>query len=187
LKNPQVSVAVDEYHSQRIFVIGEVRTAGIYPLSGDMTLVEVLARAGSTTEHARDEVVIVHAPAGANIARPLLPTEATPSDVLHVDLKELQLGRGPQNVLLRDGDTIFVPRAESFYVFGQVRNPGAFPLRGDTTVLQALSLAGGLTDRGSTRRVRIIRVVGGKKQEVVVTLEDFVRPDDTVLVSERFF
>jgi polysaccharide export outer membrane protein len=152
-----------------------------------MTLVEALARAGSTTEHARDEVVIVHAPAGANDAGPLLPTDAGPSDVLNVNLKELRLGRGPQNVFLRDGDTVFVPRAESFYVFGEVRNPGAYSLQRDTTVLQALSLAGGLTERGSTRRVRIIRVVGGKKQELAVKLEDLVRPDDTVLVPERFF
>jgi polysaccharide export outer membrane protein len=187
LKNPQISVAVDEYRSQRIFVVGQVRTPGIYPLSGDMTLIEALARAGSTTELARNEAVIVHAPAGANITEPLLPTEAGASDVLHVDLNQLQSGSASQNVLLRDGDTIFVPRAETFYVFGQVRNPGVYPLRGETTVLQALSVAGGLTERGSTKRVRIIRMVAGKKQDVVVKLEDLVHPDDTVLVSERFF
>jgi polysaccharide export outer membrane protein len=187
LKNPQISVSVEEYHSRRIFVVGEVRTPGIYPLSHEMTLIEALARAGSTTDRARNEAIIVHAPAGATLAGPLLPTVTGAADVIHVALKELQSGGGGQNVVLRDADTIFVPRADNFYVFGQVRNPGAYPLQEATTVLQALSLAGGLTDRGSTRHIRIIRTVGGKKQDVAVKLDDLVRPDDTVLVPERFF
>src|ERR1044071_2446828 len=58
-KNPQVSVAVEQYRSQRIFVVGEVRTPGPYPLVGNMTLIEALARAGSTTEHAAGEALIV--------------------------------------------------------------------------------------------------------------------------------
>ena len=58
-------------------------------------------------------------------------------------------------------------RAENVYVFGQVRNPGAYPLRQkNTTVLQALSLAGGVTDRGSTGRIQIVRIVNGKKVEI---------------------
>ena len=57
-----------------------------------------------------------------------------------------------QNIELRDGDTIFVPRAESVYVFGQVKNPGAYSIQKDTTVLQALSLAGGVTENGAMNR-----------------------------------
>ena len=79
-------------------------------------------------------------------------------------------------------------RAESVYVFGHARNPGAYPLRQkDTTVLQALSLAGGVTDRGSTRRIKIVRIVEGEKEEFSAELTDFVLPHDTVVVSERFF
>ena len=185
LKNPQISVAVDQYRSQRVFVVGEVRTAGTYPLSGEMTLIEALARAGSTTERAGSEAVIVHA--GANASGPRLPGDADPSQAVRVNLKDLQTGAGTQNIMLRDGDTIFVSRAESVYVFGLVRNPGAYPLQGDTTVLQALSLAGGVTDRGTTARVRLVRIVGGKKQEVKVKLDDRVQPGDTVIVPERFF
>jgi polysaccharide export outer membrane protein len=89
---------------------------------------------------------------------------------------------------LRDGDTIFVPRAETIYVFGQVKNPGAYVLQSkDTTVLQALSLAGGVTDRGATNRIKIMRVVDGKMKEIKVKLTDIVRPGDTVVVRERFF
>jgi polysaccharide biosynthesis/export protein len=88
---------------------------------------------------------------------------------------------------LRDGDTIFVPRAESVYVFGQVKNPGAYPIQRDTTVLQALSLAGGVNERGATGRIKIVRIEKGKTIEVRVKLTDIVRAGDTIMVPERFF
>ena len=185
LKNPQVTVSVDQYRSQRVFVIGEVRNAGPYPLSGEMTLIEALARAGSTTDRAGAVVLVVRGPAGTNAPR--LPDEASVTEALRVDLKELQGGALSQNVRLRDGDTIFVPRAESVFLFGQVKTPGGYPIQGEMTVLQALSLAGGITDRGTTNRIRIIRIVGGKKQEIKVKLDDPVHPGDTLIVSERFF
>jgi polysaccharide biosynthesis/export protein len=81
-----------------------------------------------------------------------------------------------------------VTRAESVYVFGQVKNPGAYPLQQkSTTVLQALSLAGGVTDRGSTSRIVIIRIVDGEKKELKVKLTDLVQAGDTIVVRERFF
>ena len=105
-----------------------------------------------------------------------------------VNLRELQSGALSQNVALRDGDTIFVPRAESIYVFGQVKNPGAYALQStETTVLQALSLAGGVTDRGAANRIKIVRVVKGEKVEIKVKLTDPVLPGDTLIVPEKFF
>lgn len=190
--DPQVTVAIETYRSQKIYVVGEVRTPGAYPLSGDMRLVEALALAGSTTPTASGEAVIVHASnEGAVIEPAPLPTSTgadNPDQVVRVDLRELENGDLAQNVRLRSGDTIFVLRAESVYVFGQVRNPGAYPLRQrNTTVLQALSLAGGITDRGATGRIQIVRIVDGKKEEVRAELTDFVLPRDTIIVPERFF
>jgi len=187
-KNPQVSVAVEQYRSQQIFVIGEVRSPGAYPLTGDMTLIEALARAGSTTVDAGGEAVIVKAPAGSPATAPLLPNQQDSSEVIRVNIRDLQGGQLSQNVALNDGDTIFVPRAETIYVFGQVKNPGAYALKArDTTVLQALSLAGGVTDRGSTNRIKIVRLVEGKKVELKAKLGDPVKPGDTIIVQERFF
>lgn len=184
--NPQISVSVEQYKSQRVFIVGEVRTPGTYPLSGDTNLVEALARAGSTLPSASGEAIIVHA--GENAAGPTLPTQDDDGDIVHVDLRELENGVFSQNARLLDGDTIFVPRAQSVYVFGQVKNPGAYSLQQQsTTVLQALSLAGGVTDRGTTSRIKIIRVVNGNKTEVKAKLTDLVQPGDTVVVSERFF
>ncbi len=185
--NPQITIAVETYKSQRIFIVGEVRLPGAYPLSGDMNLVEALARAGSTLPSASGEAIVVH-PAAPGGSGPTLPDQDSTANAERVDLRAMQNGVFTDNIVLRDGDTIFVPRAESVYVFGQVKNPGAYALQQkNTSVLQALSLAGGVTDRGSTSRVRIVRIVDGEKKEFKVKLTDVVQPGDTVIVGERFF
>ena len=91
------------------------------------------------------------------------------------------------NVDLHDGDTIFVPRAESVYVFGQVKMPGAYAIQKDTTVLQALSLAGGVSENGAMNRIKIARVMNGQKEEIKVKLTDIVKAGDTIIVPEKFF
>ncbi len=80
-----------------------------------------------------------------------------------------------------------MPRAESVYVFGQVKNPGAYAIQKDTTVLQALSLAGGVTENGAMNRIKIVRIVNGEKKELKVKLTDLVKPGDTIIVPERYF
>jgi polysaccharide export outer membrane protein len=141
-RNPQITVAVETYKSQKVFIVGEVRTPGTYPLSGDMNLIEALARAGSTLPTASGEAIIVHA--GDSAAGPTLPTTEDDRNIVRMNLRDLEQGVASQNAVLRDGDTVFVPRAESVYVFGQVKSPGAYALqRQKTTVLQALALAGG--------------------------------------------
>jgi polysaccharide export outer membrane protein len=153
-----------------------------------MSLIEALARAGSATPAAAGQIMVVRAKeTKASASGPILP-DSQDVDVTTVELKDLQSGRAASNFALRDGDTIVLPRAESVYVFGQVRNPGAYALtQKDTTVLQALSLAGGVTDRGATGRIKIVRMVNGKKVEVKAKLDDIVRPLDTIMVPERFF
>ena len=185
-KNPQLSVGVELYRSQKIHVVGEIRNPGTYPLAGDMNLIEAIARAGSMLPTGSGEALIVRAKTGTASSRPQLPgTESV--DVTTVDLKALQSGALSQNVALRDGDTIFVPRAEAVYVFGQVKSPGAYAIQRTTTVLQALSLAGGLSERGATGRIKIVRIENGQTVEVKVKLTDLVRPGDTIMVPERFF
>jgi polysaccharide export outer membrane protein len=180
LKNPQVAVAIDNYRSQRILVMGEVRSPGEYQLTGEMTLLSALARAGSTMPAAGHEVTIV---------RPKRQPQADedPTEVIKIDLSELQAGNLALNIPLQDGDTINVPKALSIFVTGQVKTPGAYAIDPGTTVLQAISLAGGLTDRGSDSRIRIQRVVEGKQVELSVKLTDTVNPGDTIIVRERFF
>src|SRR5215471_6875494 len=113
LRDPQITVTVDQYRSQQIFVMGEVKLPGPLPFTGSMTLIEALARAGSVTDHAGAEAVIVRSATGVATGPAPSSTEGSaPGDTIRVDLKKLQSGTFAQNVTLRPGDTIFVPRAE---------------------------------------------------------------------------
>jgi polysaccharide export outer membrane protein len=183
-RNPQVTVAVEQYRSQRVFVMGEVRAPGPVPLTGGMTLIEALSRAGSTLPSSSGEVAIVRAPQGAK--GPVLPEQGG-AEILRASIRDLEAGKMKQNIELQDGDTIFAPRAESVYVFGQVKNPGSYPIKSDTTLLQTLSLAGGVTPNGALNRTSVIRIVNGEKKDVKVKLTDVVEPGDTISVPERFF
>lgn len=170
VNDPQITLAIDQYRSQMVHVVGEVRQPGSYPFTGAMRLIEILARAGSTTERAGGTIVITRS-----------------SETIRISLAGLQTGAAAQNIPLGDGDTVFVPRAEMFFVLGEVRTPGTFPIVEPTTVLQALALAGGLTERGSGKRVRVIRIVKGTKTERKIKLDEFVQTGDTVIVGQRFF
>lgn len=183
LRNPQITVEVAQFRSQSVFVMGEVRTPGKYTQSGAVTLIEALAQAGSTTGSAGHEVLILH-PKEALKGGPTLPEDGD-ADVERVNLREIESGKLSQNVIIRDGDTIFVPKAERFYVIGQVRNPGSYVLEPNMTVLQAIALAGGVSDRGSNRRLRIIRMVDDKKREFDAKPTDTVHAGDTIVVRQR--
>ncbi len=184
-RNPRVTVSVEEYNSQRVFIVGEVRRPGAYPLSGEMRLVELLAFGGGATPTASGTAVLVRSGNGRD--EPALPGDDAVADSLEIDLDALGTGDLSQNVVLRDGDTVFVPEADVVYVFGEVRNPGRYPIRHDTVVLQVLSLAGGTTEYAALNRVRILRVVNGEQKEIKVKLDDPVQPDDIVRIPERLF
>ncbi len=179
LRDPQVTVDVEQFRSQNVFVMGEVRAPGKYTLTGALTLVEALAQAGSVTPTAGSEVLILHRK-GASVGSPTLAA-SDEAEVQRINLRDLQAGKLLVNVAVRDGDTIFVPKAERFFVTGYVRNPGPYPIEPNLTVLQAISMAGGLTERGSDRRVRIIR----NKKEFDAKLTDIVQAEDTIVVRQR--
>jgi len=183
--NPQVIVSIEQYRSRRVFVMGEVRSPGPVSLTGNMALIEALARAGSTLPSASGEIAIVRAAQGRE--GPMLPGAAVDGEILRARIRDLESGQRNQNIDLRDGDTIFVARAESVYVFGEVRTPGAYVLQNDTTVLQALSLAGGVSEDGAMNRIRIVRLVNGLKSELKANLGDPVKPGDTIMVPRKYF
>ena len=184
VRNPQVTIEVEQYRSRSIFVVGEVRSPGKYAISGQMTLIEALAQAGSTTQSAGAEVLILR-PADARAEAQLEPGVTPSSRTTRVNLADLQSGRLGNEMMLHEGDTVFVPRAERFYVTGHVKSAGAYTYERGMTVLQAISLAGGLSDRGSNRGIKIIRVINGAKKEIRVKLTDAIQANDTILVRQR--
>ena len=203
LKNPQVTVSFETYRSQKILVMGEVHTPGEYLLNGDTTLLAALARAGSTTLTAGHEALIIRprrradgsADAGGGVDVPTnddsgTNTELDPSgsEIIRVDLSELSAGNLSRNITLMDGDTVNIPKAQLVFVSGFVKAPGGYPVeRNDTTVLQMLTLAGGLTDRGRSSGIQIQRTVKGKKVDINVKPTDIVQPGDLIIVKAKFF
>jgi polysaccharide export outer membrane protein len=176
LRNPQVRVEVDQFKSRRVMVSGEVRIPGYVTMAGTtMTLLEALTQAGSPTQNASNDVLVMH---------PSKPGEK-PSDPITVNRKELELGRA--DVTLQDGDIINVPTAKRFYISGFVKNTGYYVLDAGTTVSQAIVLAGGLSDRGSDRRIKIGRVVNGKMVDISAELTDKVQPNDEIKIPSRIF
>lgn len=180
----EVTVEVTEFRSRSIFIMGEVRQAGKYPLQGDVTLLELLALAGSLTGDAGDEIRILRARDGSVPVAALQNEED--ATVIRISLDDLKAGRFSQNLLLQDGDTIVVPSAERFYVAGHVRQPGSFVLRRGMTMQQAIVEAGGLTERGTTRRLKVRRKFGEEYRVISVELTDLVQPHDTIQVAQRF-
>jgi Periplasmic protein involved in polysaccharide export len=184
IKRAQVAVDVEQFRSRSIFVVGEVRTPGKYLMTAQMSLIEALAAAGSTTATASSEVMILR-PRDAGSAQALTPEQVDQNSVTRVNLADLQLGRLSQNVALVEGDTIFVPKADKFFITGQVRSPGAYTFERGLTVLQAISLAGGLTEKGSSRRIKVVRSVKGKKTQQGIDLADAIQPGDTLVIPQR--
>ena len=177
LKRPQVSVAVKEFGSQKVSATGEVQRPGSYPLKADRSLLALLADLGGLTPNAGHEVVVIRPPAGgAQTPLPVptggeeatgssgsLPFEVAGAEVFRISLQELQAGNPERNILLQAGDTVYFPKAAQVYVTGSVARPGPYRYQEGMTVLQVLTLAGGVTERGSSGRVKIVRVVAGKR------------------------
>jgi polysaccharide export outer membrane protein len=183
LRNPQVTVEVEVFRSQSVFVMGEVRTPGKYVLSGSVTLLDALAQAGSTTAAAGAEILILH-PKDRRTSLPVLPGTGE-AEIERVNLRDIEDGKLSRNVTIRDGDTIFVQKVDRVFVTGMVRNAGSYPLERNMTVLQAISTAGGISERGSNRRLKIVRIVNNKRKEIDAKPTDIVQPGDTIVVPQR--
>jgi polysaccharide export outer membrane protein len=205
IRDAQVAVGVKEYRSKVVFVMGEVSRPGTYPLAGEATLVEILARAGPLAPNAGSEVVVVRPAAATD--RPVLPAEAKtaavksgvavpaaggtqPSpraEVLRADIRAIQAGQLEKNLALKPGDTVFVPQAERIFVTGEVRNPGSYAFSAGLTVRQAVSLAGGFTQDASKGGARVVRNRTGEAKTIKLKLDDPVQPGDTVVVKAKLF
>ena len=188
LNRPQVSVVITSYRSRSIYVLGEVRNPARYNIEGQTTLLEVIAQAGSFTSNAAQTINVLRYKDGLSgvvAGAPVVPGDPRGAEILKVSQADLREGRLAANIILQDGDTIFVPTAEKFYVMGYVKQPGQFVLEPGMTVRQAISVAGGLTERGSDRRIKIIRKVNGKDVELDAEMSDPVRPNDTIRVPQR--
>ncbi len=173
VNQPSVIVSIIEFGSQQVSILGQVKLPGKYPLKRRTTLVDILAQAGGVADTGGDTATLLRGADGST----------TPKSYV-IDLTQL-FGTGDlsKNILVQSGDVIFVPPAPVFYVYGAVKNPGAYRLQRNMNTVQALSVGGGLTDRGTERGIRIER--GGRIANANLT--DLLQPNDVVYVEESVF
>jgi len=175
--DPHVSLTVTQSLSQRVSVLGEVRTPGRYPIDAATTILDLIAQAGGQTEFASNTIYILRPDAAGAVKRYTVVLQGLTS-----------AGSSSPSQRLHPGDSVYVPRAEQFYILGEVQKPAMYKLEDNLTVLQAISIAGGVTAKGSDHRVEIKRV-GKNGQEVIIKAKanDLVQPDDVIRVKESIF
>jgi polysaccharide biosynthesis/export protein len=179
--NPSVTIEIVKYRSKTVTVQGMVRSPGEFKLEGNVSIMSVLAQAGSMTSDAGSYVVITrYEPPQAGAA----PGSEPVAQQIRVPRRDLESGRA-QSITLQDRDTIFVPKAETIFVLGYVRQTGPIVYEDGLTVERALALAGGATDRAATGRITIERTVNGKLVKIKARMSDLVQPNDTIKVPQR--
>jgi polysaccharide biosynthesis/export protein len=173
--DPHVNVRVTQPQSQFVSVVGEVQTQGRYSITPRTTIVDLLAQAGGMKETAADIGYLLRKDDTGHISR------------YPVNLNVLTDAEGaPPNLL--GGDSLLVPRAEHFSVEGEVTTPGRYRIEPGMTVMQAIARAGGITERGSERRIQLKRVdKPGQYRTIHAKPGDLVKADDIIRVKESIF
>ena len=183
VRDPDVSTAILDSTHDVITVTGEVNFPKPIPAYGEMRLLDVIATAGGLTKSASHTISILR----PSVADPLL-----------VQLGPNLTNAKAQNILVYPGDQILVPRTDVVYVVGAVKLQSAYPLATGTplTLMQAVTLAGGVNYEASQSKVRIIRTVGAKREEIPVNLhkvmygkipDPVLQNDDIVFVPTNTF
>jgi polysaccharide biosynthesis/export protein len=179
--NPSVTIEIVKYRSKTVTVQGMVRSPGEFKLEGNVSIMSVLAQAGSMTPDAGTYVVITrYEPPQAGEA----PGAEAVARQIRVPRRDLESGRA-QSITLQDRDTIFVPKAATIFVLGYVRQTGPIVYEDGLTVERALALAGGVTERAATGRITIERSVNGTLLKIKAKMSDVVQPNDTIKVPQR--
>jgi len=175
LKFPEVTLSVKDYVSQTIPVMGQVNQPGEYTLRGESRVVDLIAQAGGVKDDAADVIIAVKRENGQQVRH-------------EIDLLRFYAGDMSQNIKVSEGDFILVPKMDTFYIHGEVKRPGSYRLERGMTAMQALSVGGGLTERGSLRGMKVTRTkADGSTEEVSVGLTDKLEPNDVLFVKERLF
>jgi polysaccharide export outer membrane protein len=175
--NAHVNMLVTLYRSRQVSVMGEVNKPGKYPISQSSSVTDLLAAAGGITAKGSNMVTVIKQDANGQSQR------------YQVNVKDvLASGQLSKNVRIDSEDIIFVPPTPVFYIYGEVRQPGSYPLAPDMTVRQALSVGGGLTVRGTERGIKVERRgKDGKPRTGTIQLSDRLQADDVVQVPESWF
>ena len=172
LVNPQVIVAVKEYLSQKVHVVGEAERPGLFYLTGPTSILEILSKAGGVSKTAGKQLVLVRNPA------PGAGGPARGSTILRLNLDKIQAGDPTANIAVQDEDMILIQKGHAFFVLGEVKKTGTFPLDRPTSVLEAITMAEGFNENAAPSGVKVIRRgATGQEETVAVDLSGPVPKD----------
>lgn len=164
-------------HSRDISVMGQVLKPGKYAVVGGVrTVADFLSVAGGISPTGSDTITVTTVREG-KINR------------FDVDVDSLfRTGDNTANIELASGDTIYVPHAPMFYIYGEVQRPGSYRIERGMTVMQALAQGGGPTLRGTERNMKLNRKnTKGEVMQLRPALTDGVQQDDVLYVQESLF
>ncbi|MGC4060836.1 MAG: polysaccharide export protein EpsE [Aquabacterium sp.] len=180
LKQPQVTILVMDMKGNLVSVLGQVTKPGRYPLgavAGGNKLSEILAQAGGAVAGVGSDIVVVM---GSRDGRPFRKEIDFP--------RVFAANHAEEDLVLQNGDSVWVDRAPLIYIYGEVNQAGAKVLARDMTVLQALAASGGLTLRGTQRGIRVHRRdAAGVVQIIQPDMNDRLQPNDVIYVKESLF
>ncbi len=158
VKDPHVTLFVDQFASQGVSLLGEVARPGVYPVLGQQRLFDVISAAGGLSDKAGRSVTITH--------------RNQPDKPIVVDLARHIADSPDSNVQVYPGDTVIVRKADIVYVVGDVSRPSGFLMdQGGLTVLQAVALAGGTTQTSKLNGAKIIRKTDAGMSETPIELK----------------
>jgi polysaccharide export outer membrane protein len=178
LNHPQVTLTLIAQRSQRVSVLGEVGAPGRYPIESNTTILDLLASAGGAKESASSVVFLMRTESDGTVSR-------SPINLASLNAA---LTSGVPTQSLKGGDSILVPKADHYYIYGEIAQPNVYKLEPGLTVLEAIVRAGGVTPRGSDSRIELQRKTpDGKKVTRKAKPDDALQPDDILRVKERIF
>lgn len=185
VRTPQVTITVIQYRSEPVFFVGAFRAPGIYPLEGARTLVEMMSVVGGLQPYASRRIEITRRKEFGPI--PLPRAVESPDgqySTVEISLPSLQGAVSPaEDIVLRPFDVITVERAEMIFVSGAVRSAGGFELaeREYLTVVQVISMAGGLADNAKAGKARVLRPVldTSRRAEIPVNVKRILEGKDS--------
>ena len=189
LVDPQVSVIVKQVN-RRYFIQGAVRTAGVYNIEGRPTLLELISIAGGLNPPYGSTAFIMHKiqPPPAQPAQPAQNEADAVYDLKKANLNALMRGDFAENVRIEPGDIVQIPPSDVFFVAGDVKAPGAFPLKEGTTLRVAISLAQNTNPTAAPSKAVIFREDGSKeKKQVPVDITAVMRgrqPDVEIMAND---
>jgi len=185
LVDPFVTVTIAQYHSRPISVAGAVRMPLVFQAESPVTLLEAISRAQGLREDAGREILVSRSAPGPD-GKPSSLTRRIPVRSL-IDDADPTL-----NMTLTGGEEIRVPEVSKIYIMGNVKKPGAFPVQdgADTTVMEMLALAEGLTPFAGNEAFIYRREANGPKNEIPVALDKIMKrkaPDVTLTANDILY